>query len=176
MYFYQHYYRFKTPKIDVTFSLAIILMIMIMNYKTNDFIMLFIIIYNMVSIYYAIRLSLLIDLLIIIWGCVFISLNIHIVLTSIIIVHKCVKITMLMFLFHYRIIMINLFLARNIVSIPVDNDCCVCLDELYFNVVGLDCGHSFHRNCIREWLMSIEYPGTCPICRDMVKYDLLEEV
>ena len=47
-------------------------------------------------------------------------------------------------------------------------DKCFCTND-YKNgekVTKLDCGHTFHTDCIKEWLM---YRQTCPICRAEVK-------
>jgi hypothetical protein len=47
--------------------------------------------------------------------------------------------------------------------------CRICLDELCStenNKMELECGHSFHQNCLDEWRKE---NNTCPICRSEVK-------
>ncbi|KAL1555803.1 hypothetical protein AAHA92_11502 [Salvia divinorum] len=42
--------------------------------------------------------------------------------------------------------------------------CCICLDGLYRgSVTALDCGHEFHPDCIRRWLVRGE--NFCPLCK-----------
>ncbi|NWU21502.1 DZIP3 ligase, partial [Dyaphorophyia castanea] len=45
-----------------------------------------------------------------------------------------------------------------------DDPCTICHEELSRNTCELECGHEFHRECIRTWLE--EHSSTCPICRD----------
>ncbi|NWW11565.1 DZIP3 ligase, partial [Oreocharis arfaki] len=45
-----------------------------------------------------------------------------------------------------------------------DDPCTICHEELSRNTCELECGHEFHRECIRTWLQ--EHSSTCPICRD----------
>ncbi|NXB01166.1 DZIP3 ligase, partial [Cnemophilus loriae] len=45
-----------------------------------------------------------------------------------------------------------------------DDPCTICHEELSGNLCQLECGHEFHRECIRTWLQ--EHSSTCPICRD----------
>ncbi|NXC64430.1 DZIP3 ligase, partial [Aleadryas rufinucha] len=45
-----------------------------------------------------------------------------------------------------------------------DDPCAICHEELGRNTCELQCGHEFHRECIRTWLQ--EHSSTCPICRD----------
>ncbi|NXN95862.1 DZIP3 ligase, partial [Rhinopomastus cyanomelas] len=44
-----------------------------------------------------------------------------------------------------------------------DDMCAICHDELSSDTYKLDCGHHFHRECIRRWLK--QHSSTCPICR-----------
>ncbi|NXL92872.1 TTC3 ligase, partial [Alectura lathami] len=44
-----------------------------------------------------------------------------------------------------------------------DDPCTICHDELSKDSCELECGHHFHRECIRKWLK--EHSSTCPICR-----------
>ncbi|XP_063812625.1 E3 ubiquitin-protein ligase TTC3 isoform X2 [Pseudophryne corroboree] len=45
-----------------------------------------------------------------------------------------------------------------------DEPCIICHDELkQFPVHFLDCGHCFHKHCIKKWLNT---QSTCPTCRD----------
>ena len=48
---------------------------------------------------------------------------------------------------------------------PDDDKCAICLDAHDHRSVQTSCGHSFHRNCIDEWL---GVRGTCPTCRGEV--------
>ncbi|NXQ59681.1 DZIP3 ligase, partial [Anthoscopus minutus] len=45
-----------------------------------------------------------------------------------------------------------------------DDPCTICHEELGRNSCELECGHEFHRKCIKTWLQ--EHSSTCPICRD----------
>ncbi|NXF24924.1 DZIP3 ligase, partial [Rhodinocichla rosea] len=45
-----------------------------------------------------------------------------------------------------------------------DDPCTICHEELGRNPCELECGHEFHRECIRTWLL--EHSSTCPICRE----------
>ncbi|NXS23567.1 DZIP3 ligase, partial [Mystacornis crossleyi] len=45
-----------------------------------------------------------------------------------------------------------------------DDPCTICHEELSRNTCELECGHEFHRECIRTWLQ--EHSSTCPICRE----------
>ncbi|NWV06137.1 DZIP3 ligase, partial [Ptilonorhynchus violaceus] len=44
-----------------------------------------------------------------------------------------------------------------------DDPCTICHEELSRDSCELECGHEFHRECIRTWLQ--EHSSTCPICR-----------
>ena len=49
-------------------------------------------------------------------------------------------------------------------------DCAICLDE---HVIGstsckLNCGHLFHEDCLRGWLIK---QATCPLCKYEVETD-----
>ncbi|NXM68016.1 DZIP3 ligase, partial [Serilophus lunatus] len=44
-----------------------------------------------------------------------------------------------------------------------EDPCTICHDELSTDSHELECGHRFHRECIRTWLK--EHSSTCPICR-----------
>ncbi|NWT86775.1 DZIP3 ligase, partial [Lanius ludovicianus] len=46
--------------------------------------------------------------------------------------------------------------------------CSICHEELSRNTCELECGHEFHRECIRTWLQ--EHSSTCPICRDFAVF------
>ncbi|NXO69829.1 DZIP3 ligase, partial [Phainopepla nitens] len=42
--------------------------------------------------------------------------------------------------------------------------CTICHEELGRKSCELECGHEFHRECIRRWLQ--ERSSTCPVCHD----------
>ena len=48
-----------------------------------------------------------------------------------------------------------------------DINCIICFDEQNNdqeeNMMALQCGHSFHAACIKEWL---DATACCPVCRD----------
>ncbi|XP_037992049.1 E3 ubiquitin-protein ligase TTC3 [Motacilla alba alba] len=44
-----------------------------------------------------------------------------------------------------------------------EDPCTICHDELSRDCCELECGHRFHRECIRTWLK--QHSSTCPICR-----------
>ncbi|KAM9300003.1 E3 ubiquitin-protein ligase TTC3 isoform 3-T3 [Morus bassanus] len=48
-------------------------------------------------------------------------------------------------------------------SASSDDPCTICHDELSRDSCELECGHRFHRECIRTWLK--QHSSTCPICR-----------
>ncbi|XP_051464548.1 E3 ubiquitin-protein ligase TTC3 isoform X2 [Apus apus] len=44
-----------------------------------------------------------------------------------------------------------------------DDPCTICHDELNRDPCELECGHRFHKECIRTWLK--QHSSTCPVCR-----------
>ncbi|NXU72902.1 DZIP3 ligase, partial [Oreotrochilus melanogaster] len=45
-----------------------------------------------------------------------------------------------------------------------DETCAICCDdELNTDSCELECGHLFHRICIRKWIT--QQSSTCPVCR-----------
>lgn len=46
-----------------------------------------------------------------------------------------------------------------------DNICCICLDNLTPITLKLKCKHSFHTECIVDWL---KRDITCPMCRQNI--------
>ena len=51
---------------------------------------------------------------------------------------------------------------------PTTNETCsICCDKGDGEWVRLPCGHAFHRECAKEWLMQRQ--RTCPLCRKEVR-------
>ena len=51
--------------------------------------------------------------------------------------------------------------------------CVICLDVIKKNKKNLTCFHSFHTNCIKEWLKE---NINCPICRKDQPFELIYEI
>ena len=56
---------------------------------------------------------------------------------------------------------------NKVVPIKDDDDeiCVICLQPIIYKylVYKTNCGHTFHRNCLHEWLCKNK---SCPICRN----------
>jgi hypothetical protein len=58
---------------------------------------------------------------------------------------------------------------QNTEKLPEEKkSCIICLSdyEVGENILTLSCTHSFHTNCIRDWLNS---HNNCPICKHEIK-------
>jgi hypothetical protein len=42
------------------------------------------------------------------------------------------------------------------------NECSICMEINYNQVIITDCNHEFHEKCLFEWMKN---SPTCPICR-----------
>ena len=61
---------------------------------------------------------------------------------------------------------------KNIVRNRPNLTCSICLDNIYcnktvINPVKLNCGHTFHPECIKKWLYIND---SCPLCRVEISY------
>jgi hypothetical protein len=55
-------------------------------------------------------------------------------------------------------------------------DCGVCLDTIQQkNTVLLGCGHSFCKKCISTWVIEKSFASTCPMCREPVHNDKIND-
>jgi len=50
-----------------------------------------------------------------------------------------------------------------------DNECSICFDSMEHSKNILRCGHSFHEECINEW---IKIKPNCPLCRIYIQLNL----
>ncbi len=53
------------------------------------------------------------------------------------------------------------------------NKCMICLDYIKKDKKNLSCFHSFHNNCIKEWLVD---NINCPICRKEQPFELIYDI
>ena len=66
--------------------------------------------------------------------------------------------------------------------------CCICLNSSEEkDFIKIKCGHSFHSNCLKQWLISqgkvkkinpddnLHLDGSCPICRNYFSYIFISE-
>jgi len=59
----------------------------------------------------------------------------------------------------------NLVLCTHLVS--RDDMCTICLEDKYNTIVGvLQCSHTFHSQCILDW---IKIESRCPLCREPIE-------
>lgn len=65
----------------------------------------------------------------------------------------------------YNIKKINNYLKTT--TIETDWSCSICIDNEDDDIVRLNCGHKFHRDCITPWLIENQ---TCPICRRCITF------
>ena len=57
----------------------------------------------------------------------------------------------------------NKYIEYNLKKEIINSECIICLQEisLYENVILIDCGHMYHKNCLLEWFKKRK---NCPIC------------
>lgn len=58
--------------------------------------------------------------------------------------------------------------ARSVQVEPlnIENVCSICLEEIKYSKKRLQCGHKFHKSCIKTWLKK---SNTCPNCRSEIR-------
>jgi hypothetical protein len=42
----------------------------------------------------------------------------------------------------------------------MEEDCAICSEQMFTEFYILECGHTFHYNCLQRWTKN-----TCPLCR-----------
>lgn len=52
-----------------------------------------------------------------------------------------------------------------------EKECPICLNQLENTKVFLPCGHSFHGDCILDW---IDNKRNCPMCRFPLQWTLIK--
>lgn len=61
-----------------------------------------------------------------------------------------------------------------------DGECAICLEDFNEednpNIITLNCGHSFHRNCIINTCRHMQGACTCPLCRQPLTPEDLNEL
>ena len=48
----------------------------------------------------------------------------------------------------------------------MEKTCSICQDDILGDNMKLDCGHSFHVDCVNPWFNGY---NTCPTCRSIAK-------
>jgi hypothetical protein len=70
----------------------------------------------------------------------------------------------------------------------IKDNCSICLSKGHKNeFIKMKCGHSFHINCIKKWLLTqenlkyynpndnITLEGSCPLCRKKCSYIFMSD-
>lgn len=56
--------------------------------------------------------------------------------------------------------------------VSINTNCCICLEEIDNSQdITLNCGHSFHKSCLKEWLKTQQKNNNdtnCPLCREII--------
>lgn len=55
-----------------------------------------------------------------------------------------------------------LFLQQHRAETINGEACPICMESSDIEAVLLDCGHLFHRDCLKDWVL---IKGSCPVCR-----------
>ena len=53
------------------------------------------------------------------------------------------------------------------------NKCIICIEDILTDIEYLPCAHSFHKECIDEWIKTVK---TCPICKIPIYIDSPEHL
>ena len=48
--------------------------------------------------------------------------------------------------------------------VSIQSECIICMTNDNNYLSQLDCGHVFHKSCIKKWILQ-KSPPTCPVCR-----------
>ena len=52
---------------------------------------------------------------------------------------------------------------------PINSECPICLESIDKKKrFTLHCGHTFHANCMKQYINSDNYNHLCPLCRDII--------
>lgn len=52
---------------------------------------------------------------------------------------------------------------------PINSECPICLETIdKKKLFTLHCGHTFHANCMKQYINSDNYNHLCPLCRDII--------
>jgi len=65
--------------------------------------------------------------------------------------------------------------------------CTICLNQQNNKTIEIKCGHKFHKNCLKQWVINqnniilgrpdddLAVTGTCPLCRQSFKKVFLSD-
>ena len=53
------------------------------------------------------------------------------------------------------------------------NECIICLDDVEKEWRKLECTHSYHKQCIEEWIL---VSAKCPLCMNQIHSSYIEEI
>ena len=64
----------------------------------------------------------------------------------------------------------------NCSNIKLDTECSICIQKDETKAVKLECGHSFHKECLDKWvkecIFNIDGSPRCPLCNEKIKLNI----
>ncbi len=94
----------------------------------------------------------------------FVYLNIIILFTILVIFQ--IQRTLVLGLYIVNFMVFIYWFYTSVIYVLVREECCICYEDCDLkSITVLECGHYYHKECIRNWLLN---NSTCPCCRQIV--------